>query len=98
MPRARTPRSGTPGTATDDGGVSGGAPSDTPWSCEDKSVLLTTLFSLPTTLALDVDDEGRMLVLYDGTGTRQVNEVDPDGTWRALTDLDDTCRGARFVP
>jgi dipeptidyl aminopeptidase/acylaminoacyl peptidase len=61
-------------------------------------VLLTTLFSLPTTMALDVDDEGRMLVLYDGTGTRQVNEVDPDGTWRALTDLDDTCRGARFVP
>jgi dipeptidyl aminopeptidase/acylaminoacyl peptidase len=61
-------------------------------------VLLTTLFSLPTTMALDVDDEGRMLVLYDGTGTRQVNEVAPDGTWRALTDLGDTCRGARFVP
>jgi dipeptidyl aminopeptidase/acylaminoacyl peptidase len=61
-------------------------------------VLLTTLFSLPTTMALDVDDDGRMLVLYDDTGTRQVNEVDPDGTWRALTDLDDTCRGARFVP
>ncbi|NUS00737.1 MAG: S9 family peptidase [Kribbellaceae bacterium] len=39
-----------------------------------------------------------MLVLYDGTGTRQVNEVAPDGTWRALTDLGDTCRGARFVP
>ncbi|HZX01589.1 MAG TPA: S9 family peptidase, partial [Kribbella sp.] len=61
-------------------------------------MLLTTLFSLPTTLALDIDDAGRMLVLYDGTGTRQVNEVAPDGTWRALTDLDDTCRGARFVP
>ena len=61
-------------------------------------MLLTTLFSLPTTMALDVDDEGRMLVLYDGTGTRQVNEVAPDGSWRALTDLGDTCRGARFVP
>lgn len=61
-------------------------------------MLLTTLFSLPTTLALDIDDAGRMLVLYDGTGTRQVNEVAPDGTWRALTDLGDTCRGARFVP
>ncbi|MET9270109.1 S9 family peptidase [Kribbella sp. NPDC003557] len=61
-------------------------------------MLLTTLFSLPTSMALDIDDEGRMLVLYDGTGTRQVNEVAPDGTWRALTDLDDTCRGARFVP
>ncbi|HEY3562217.1 MAG TPA: alpha/beta fold hydrolase [Kribbella sp.] len=61
-------------------------------------MLLTTLFSLPTTMALDIDDEGRMLVLYDGTGTRQVNEVTPDGTWRALTDLGDTCRGARFIP
>ncbi|GAA1140805.1 S9 family peptidase [Kribbella jejuensis] len=61
-------------------------------------MLLTTLFSLPTTLALDIDDEGRMLVLYDGTGTRQVNEVAPDGTWRALTDLGDTCRSAWFVP
>ncbi|MGZ0149659.1 alpha/beta fold hydrolase [Kribbella sp. WER1] len=61
-------------------------------------MLLTTLFSLPTTLALDIDDVGRMLVLYDGTGTRQVNEVAPDGSWRALTDLGDTCRGARFVP
>ncbi|WP_233711959.1 S9 family peptidase [Kribbella turkmenica] len=60
-------------------------------------MLLTTLLSLPTTLALDVNDEGRLLVLYDGTGTRQVNEVAPDGTWRALTDLDDTCRNARFV-
>jgi dipeptidyl aminopeptidase/acylaminoacyl peptidase len=63
-----------------------------------EGVLLTTLLSLPTTLALDVNDEGRLLVLYDGTGTRQVNEVAPDGTWRALTDLDETCRNARFVP
>jgi len=61
-------------------------------------VLLTTLLSLPTTLALDVNDEGRLLVLYDGTGTRQVNEVAPDGTWRALTDLDETAQAARFIP
>lgn len=60
--------------------------------------MLTTLFSLPSTMALDVDEEGRLLVLYDGTGIRQVNEIGPDGTWRALTDLGDTCRGARFVP
>jgi len=39
--------------------------------------VLTTLFSLPTTMALDVNDEGRLLVLYDGTGTRQVNEIAP---------------------
>ncbi|MEU4192642.1 alpha/beta fold hydrolase [Kribbella sp. NPDC026611] len=61
-------------------------------------MLLTTLFSLPTAMALDVNDEGRMLVLYDGTGTRQVNEVAPDGTWRALTETGDTCRNAKFVP
>ncbi len=60
--------------------------------------MLTTLFSLTSTMALDVNDEGRLLVLYDGTGVRQVNEIAPDGTWRALTDLGDTCRGARFVP
>ncbi|HEY4572066.1 MAG TPA: alpha/beta fold hydrolase [Kribbella sp.] len=60
--------------------------------------MLTTLFSLPTTMALDVNDEGRLLVLYDGTGTRQVNEIAPDGSWRALTDIDDTCRDAKFVP
>jgi dipeptidyl aminopeptidase/acylaminoacyl peptidase len=60
--------------------------------------VLTTLFSLTSTLALDVNDEGRLLVLYDGTGVRQVNEIAPDGTWRALTELDDTCRGARFIP
>jgi dipeptidyl aminopeptidase/acylaminoacyl peptidase len=61
-------------------------------------VLLTTLFSLPTTMALDVNDEGRLLVLYDGTGTRQVNEVAPDGSWRALTNTGDTFRNAKFVP
>ncbi|TCO46037.1 dipeptidyl aminopeptidase/acylaminoacyl peptidase [Kribbella antiqua] len=60
--------------------------------------MLTDFFSLPTTMALDVDDEGRLLVLYDGTGTRQINEVMPDGSWRALTALDDTVRTARFVP
>jgi dipeptidyl aminopeptidase/acylaminoacyl peptidase len=49
-------------------------------------------------MALDVDEEGRLLVLYDGTGTRQINEVTPDGSWRALTALDDTVRTARFVP
>lgn len=60
--------------------------------------MLTTLFSLPSSMALDVNDEGGMLVLYDGTGVRQVNEITPDGNWRALTDLGDTCRNAQFVP
>ncbi|MFK4083524.1 alpha/beta fold hydrolase [Kribbella sp. NPDC020789] len=60
--------------------------------------MLTTLLSLPSALALDVNDEGGMLVLYDATGVRQVNEVTPDGAWRALTDHGDTCRNAQFVP
>ena len=60
--------------------------------------MLTTLFSLPSTTALDVNDEGALLVLYDGSGTRQIHHVAPDGTWRALTALEDTVRGARFVP
>nr|WP_202886130.1 S9 family peptidase [Kribbella sandramycini] len=59
---------------------------------------MTTLFSLPTTQALDVDSEGRLLVLYDGTGTRQINEIAPDGSWRALTDSADHCAFAQFVP
>ncbi|WP_202869051.1 S9 family peptidase [Kribbella antibiotica] len=60
--------------------------------------MLTTLLSLPTAMAFDVNDEGRVLVLYDGTGVRQVNEITPDGDWRPLTELADTCRSARFVP
>ena len=51
------------------------------------NVLLTTLFSLPSTMALDVNDEGGMLVLYDGTGVRQVSEIAPTARWRALTEL-----------
>jgi dipeptidyl aminopeptidase/acylaminoacyl peptidase len=60
--------------------------------------MLTTLLSLPTVIAFDVDTEGRLLVGYDGSGTRQIHEVAPDGSWRALTALSDTVRKARFVP
>src|SRR5918995_819156 len=60
--------------------------------------LLTTLLSLPSVVAFDVDGSGRLLVGYDASGIRQVHEVAPDGTWRALTALDDTVRSARFVP
>ncbi|TCM45563.1 alpha/beta fold hydrolase [Kribbella sp. VKM Ac-2568] len=60
--------------------------------------MLKTLLSLPTVMAFDVDSEGRMLVGYDGSGIRQIHEVEPDGQWRALTALDDTSRAARFVP
>jgi len=60
--------------------------------------LLTTLLSLPSVVAFDVDGSGRLLVGCDGSGIRQVHEVAPNGTWRALTALDDTVRSARFVP
>ena len=60
--------------------------------------VLKTLLSLPTVMAFDVDSEGRLLVGYDGSGIRQIHEVEPDGQWRALTALDDTARAARFVP
>lgn len=60
--------------------------------------MLTTLFSLPTAMAFDVDPAGGLLVGYDGSGIRQIHEVTADGTWRALTALGDTARSARFVP
>ncbi|MEU4390823.1 S9 family peptidase [Kribbella sp. NPDC023855] len=60
--------------------------------------MLTTLLSLPTVMAFDVDPEGDLLVGYDGSGVRQIHAVAADGTWRALTALDDTARSARFIP
>ena len=60
--------------------------------------MLTTLLSLPTVIAYDVDVDGRLLVGYDGTGIRQIHEVAPDGTWRVLTALADPVRMARFLP
>jgi dipeptidyl aminopeptidase/acylaminoacyl peptidase len=60
--------------------------------------VLTTLLSLPTVMAFDVDEAGSLLVGYDGSGIRQIHAVDADGSWRALTALGDTARSARFVP
>jgi dipeptidyl aminopeptidase/acylaminoacyl peptidase len=60
--------------------------------------VLTTLLSLPTVLAFDVDSEGRLLVGYDGSGIRQLQEVAPDGKWRTLTELPSTVRAARYIP
>nr|WP_239062606.1 S9 family peptidase [Streptomyces sp. SID13031] len=59
---------------------------------------MTTLLSLPTTMAFDVAPDGRLLVGYDGSGIRQIHEVAADGSWRALTALGDTARNTRFVP
>jgi dipeptidyl aminopeptidase/acylaminoacyl peptidase len=60
--------------------------------------VLTTLLSLPTVMAFDVDPAGNLLVGYDESGVRQIHLVGVDGSWRALTALDDTARAARFVP
>ncbi len=60
--------------------------------------MLTTLLSLPTVIAFDVDGDGRLLVGYDGSGIRQLHEIGPDGSWRALTELGDTVRDARYIP
>jgi dipeptidyl aminopeptidase/acylaminoacyl peptidase len=60
--------------------------------------VLTTLLSLPTVMAFDVDGEGRLLIGYDGSGIRQLHEIGPDGSWRALTELADTVRSARYIP
>ncbi|TDU89683.1 dipeptidyl aminopeptidase/acylaminoacyl peptidase [Kribbella voronezhensis] len=60
--------------------------------------MLTTLLSLPTVMAFDVDSEGRLLIAYDGSGIRQLHEIGRDGSWRTLTDLADTVRGARYIP
>jgi len=60
--------------------------------------VLTTLLSLPTVMAFDVDSEGRLLVAYDGSGIRQLHEIGPDGSWRTLTELADTVRAARYIP
>ncbi|WP_433013280.1 S9 family peptidase [Kribbella sp. CA-294648] len=60
--------------------------------------MLTTLLSLPTVMAFDVDPAGDLLIGYDGSGVRQIHAVAADGNWRALTALDDTARYARFIP
>lgn len=60
--------------------------------------MLTTLLSLPTVMAFDVDGEGRLLIGYDGSGIRQLHEIGPDGSWRTLTELADTVREARYIP
>ncbi|ADB29294.1 peptidase S9 prolyl oligopeptidase active site domain protein [Kribbella flavida DSM 17836] len=60
--------------------------------------MLPALLSLPSLVAFDIDSEGRLLIGYDGSGVRQVHEVAPDGTWRALTALSERVVAAKYVP
>ena len=104
--RRRTRRCGAPGTASAERQV--GQPQDglrtclppvaSVPACEDEAVL-TTLLSLPTTMALDVNDEGPPAgpVRRERRSARSTRWR-PTGTWRALTDARTTPPGARFVP
>ncbi|TWD80752.1 dipeptidyl aminopeptidase/acylaminoacyl peptidase [Kribbella amoyensis] len=60
--------------------------------------MLQSLLALPALIAFDIDSEGRLLVGYDGSGIRQVHEVDVDGNWRALTALGERVLAAKYVP
>ncbi|UPK74845.1 prolyl oligopeptidase family serine peptidase [Nocardioidaceae bacterium SCSIO 66511] len=46
---------------------------------------------------LDVDDAGRILAGYDGSGTTQLVEIGTDGSLRELTALDHRCTGRYLV-
>jgi dipeptidyl aminopeptidase/acylaminoacyl peptidase len=56
-----------------------------------------SLLEVRTWVALDIDDEGRVLAGHDDLGTLQLVEISPDGTTTALTDLPSRCAG-RYVP
>ena len=58
---------------------------------------LTDLLNARTTRAYDLSGDGHVLVGNDETGTVQLYEIAPDGTWTQLTDLGEGCRG-RYLP
>ncbi|GAB3826435.1 S9 family peptidase [Kribbella italica] len=60
--------------------------------------MLPALLSLPYLVAFDIDQEGRLLIGYDGSGVRQLHEVGPDGSWRTLTATGERVVAARYVP
>lgn len=60
--------------------------------------MLTTLLSLPSLIAFDIDEEGRLLVGHDGSGVRQLYEVGVDGSWRVLTEEGERAVNAKYVP
>ncbi|HWG25315.1 S9 family peptidase [Actinospica sp.] len=51
------------------------------------------LLNLPVWRAFDIDDAGRILAGYDGSGTLQLVELAPDGSVTALTALPGPCAG-----
>jgi dipeptidyl aminopeptidase/acylaminoacyl peptidase len=67
------------------------------WQGRGMTVTLTDLLDARTTRAYDVAADGHVLVGHDDTGTIQLYEIAPDGTWTQLTDLGESCRG-RYLP
>ena len=58
---------------------------------------MNELLNLPVWRAFDIDEAGRILAGYDGSGSLQLVELGPDGTVTALTDLPGPCSG-RYLP
>jgi len=56
-----------------------------------------TLLELPLWEPFDIDDEGRILAGYDGSGTVQLVEIGLDGELTELTALDNRCSGRYLV-
>jgi dipeptidyl aminopeptidase/acylaminoacyl peptidase len=59
--------------------------------------IVRSLLEVRSWLALDIDDEGRVLAANDDLGSLQLVEISPDGTTTPLTDLPSRCTG-RYVP
>ena len=54
---------------------------------------ISELLNLPVWRAFDIDDNGRILAGYDGSGSLQLVELVPDGTVTPLTALPGPCSG-----
>lgn len=55
------------------------------------------VFRARSTRALDIDTAGNVLAGDDQSGTQQLYEIAPDGAWRTLTSLTESCTG-RYLP
>jgi len=58
---------------------------------------ISELLNLPVWRAFDIDDAGRILAGYDGSGSLQLVELAPDGAVTPLTALPGPCSG-RYLP
>jgi len=59
--------------------------------------IVRSLLDVRLWVALDIDEDGRVLAGHDDLGSLQLVEIAPDGSTTALTDLPSRCQG-RYVP